>query len=101
PPSVAHLQRFWCISFRTNGSFKESSPLRGRQCRARSSSGSAFPNDSIRRRCRDPNHCILRPLLATILAARFVMTVSEWVGENLEYGRKLVSSGIEGAQAGG
>lgn len=29
------------------------------------------------------------------------MSVSEWVGENLEYGRKLVNSGIEGAQAGG
>src|SRR5581483_7782749 len=26
PPSVAHLPRFWRISFRTNGSFKESSP---------------------------------------------------------------------------
>jgi hypothetical protein len=29
------------------------------------------------------------------------MTVTEWVGENLEYGRKLVNSGIEGAHAGG
>jgi hypothetical protein len=27
--------------------------------------------------------------------------VAEWVGENLEYGRKLVNSGLEGAQAGG
>ncbi|HEY3928506.1 MAG TPA: hypothetical protein VGL89_09040 [Candidatus Koribacter sp.] len=29
------------------------------------------------------------------------MNVSEWVGENLEYGHELVSSGLEGAQAGG
>lgn len=29
------------------------------------------------------------------------MTVTDWVEENLEYGRKLVNSGIEGAQAGG
>ena len=29
------------------------------------------------------------------------MSVSEWVGENLEYGRKLVSTGLEGAHAGG
>ena len=29
------------------------------------------------------------------------MTVTDWVEENLEYGRKLVSSGVEGAQAGG
>ena len=29
------------------------------------------------------------------------MTVTEWVGESLEYGRDLVSSGLEGAQAGG
>ncbi len=29
------------------------------------------------------------------------MKVTEWVGENLEYGRKLVNTGLEGAQAGG
>jgi|SRR5581483_10424735 len=29
------------------------------------------------------------------------MNVSEWVGENLEYGRELVSSGLDGAAAGG
>lgn len=29
------------------------------------------------------------------------MNVTEWVGENLEYGRKLVNTGLEGAQAGG
>jgi|NGEPerStandDraft_6_1074524.scaffolds.fasta_scaffold17290_2 hypothetical protein len=29
------------------------------------------------------------------------MTVAEWVGENLEYGRRLVNTGLEGAQAGG
>jgi hypothetical protein len=29
------------------------------------------------------------------------MTVTDWVEENLQYGRKLVNSGLEGAQAGG
>jgi len=29
------------------------------------------------------------------------MSVTEWVGENLEYGRKLAGSALEGAQAGG
>jgi hypothetical protein len=29
------------------------------------------------------------------------MKVADWVGENLEYGRKLVNNGLEGAQAGG
>jgi hypothetical protein len=29
------------------------------------------------------------------------MTVTGWMEQNLEYGRKLVSSGLEGAQAGG
>lgn len=29
------------------------------------------------------------------------MNVTEWVGENLEYGRKLVDSALEGAQAAG